>query len=200
MKTFDFVGLTEGIAEVRDSLEDPDPGPKATIGDSESEDEMLDDPKQHPADTHGLLLIDNLTQVAAPLLKNDNTAGQALLASFMRSLGHLSRAHSLCTVILNGTTTYTSPSSSDAPSIFSSCTVRPALGRTLPFLVDLHLLVHKQPRTIEGARMVYGDGCAGREPVEWVRVVEVLQDRYSDRVGRWAPFVVHEDGRLVDVP
>lgn len=230
MKAFDFVGMTECLAEVRESLERPavsDPAekrpaapPKGTIDDSEDEgDDMLDDapsPPLHPPPPlaahpsvkcgppnvrSGFLLINNITQPTAPLLKNNHVQAQALLTSFMRSLSHLTESHDLCTLLLNNASTYAvaQAKAEPSPSIFSSCALRPALGKTFTYLVDVHVLVHEVPRTAEGARAVYGGERQGREEVEMGRVFEVLQDRYGGRVGSWAAFSVDAEGRPRDV-
>ena len=231
IKVFDFVGLTEGVAEIRADFEGerdapagPPPPPqkivipKGTIGDSEDEgeDEMLDDapsaddrpnlpkmpPPSGPNDPRHLLVIDNIAHLASPLLKNNRSQGQALLTSFMRSLSHLTRTYDLCTVVLNNAISYRQSSREETPSIFSSCTLRPALGKAFASLLDLHLLVHRVPKTAGDARMIFGGGGGGgqrtdRAP-EMVSVVEVLQDRAGGRVGRWAAVVGNETGGLRD--
>lgn len=198
MRVFDFVGLTEGVAELRADLERV---PKGTVGDSEGEeDESLEGPPRHDANgVNNFLLIDDLTHVAGPLLKNNHTAGQALLTSFIRSLGHMSRAHKIDIVMQNSLQDFPNHNSSDAPSIFASCTARPALGKTLPFLIDVQLLVHREPATVASAKIVYGGRSAGKGGVDWVGVVEIVQDRNGDRVGRWAPFKIAVDGTLEDL-
>lgn len=221
MKVFDFVGMTESVAELRNVLQseehaanvmqDERPAPRGTIGDSEDEDEMLDEasPPQPPTTSadrtttgksnigSGLLIIDNITHIAAPLLRNNHSQGQALLTSFMRSLSHLTRAHKLCTVLLNHASTY-QQAKDEAPSIFSSCTLRPALGKSFAYMLDLHLLVHEVPKTNADARAAYSND-HGSKQGKAVEVLEVLDDRYGGRAGRWAFFEVNEDGGLREV-
>lgn len=58
----------------------------------------------------------------------------------------------------------------------------------------MHLLVSKLPRGKKDAvKFCAGarDEKAGRE-LEFTNVVEVVQDRYGDGVGRWGAFVVEE--------
>lgn len=218
MKVFDFVGMTEAIGEVRDRLagRDSQPmksaaaedgktrAPRGTVGDSEDEassDEEQGDIPSAPANPGlvfssasdinatttqpHLLIIDNIAQVTAPLLKANYTRGQALLSSFMRSLRHLTQTHSICTILLNGVSSY-SNTKDESPSIFSSCALQPALGRAFAYAVDVHLLVHQVARA-----------AGGREKVS---VVEVLQDRYAGRSGRWAAFTVDDEhGGLVGI-
>ncbi|TKA75294.1 hypothetical protein B0A55_07604 [Friedmanniomyces simplex] len=229
MKVFDFVGLAESVVEVREGLErggtaSPPHGteqvaPRATVGDSEGEDEdeMLDAPTPpskptspapqdmpNGAPTPALLIIDSLSRLAAPLIKSNHIQGQALLTSLLRSLSHLTQTHhSLCTLLLNGTTTYSPSKSEEPPSIFSSCALHPALGRTFAYLLDVHLLVHAVPKTAGDARRVYDGGKleSGKDErrAEVVEVVEVLLDRGGGRVGKWTGFVVDADGELADV-
>lgn len=207
MKAFDFVGLTECLAELRDELEEgrsashkqisleqpKDDGPRGTIGDSEdeAEDELLTSPRtpessaspamtikppptKHAAPT--LLIISTLSHLALPLLKTNYPSGQALLTSCMRSLSHLTKRHNICTVLTNGVST--ASAKDEAPSVFSSCALQPALGRAFGYALDLHLLVHSMKRTRGGGK---------------ASIIEVVHDRYGDRGGRWAAFTVDED-------
>lgn len=234
MKTFDFEGLTESVAEMRDMLEgrraaEPATGaPSGTIPDSQADDddEMLDEPEtqapppqrkttqDNPPSPHSpdrsdknLLIIDSLTALTAPLLKSNHASGQALLTAFLPSLKHVTRTHNLCTIMVNSTIPINAKgqaygSKDESPSAFASCTARPALGKTLGYLVDVHLLVHLMPRKGEDARAVYGVARVeneGRGKGEMVSVLEVIQDRSNGRVGRWAAFTVDEGGKLGDV-
>jgi hypothetical protein len=115
------------------------------VGDSEDEDEeeMLDaltSPSTaappSPKDTHNhtdaeshLLIIDNITYVTSPILKNSHVQGQALLTDFMRSLAHITRRHNVCTIIHNTAVTYSNTSagnnnnnSTTAEHFCSTCT------------------------------------------------------------------------------
>lgn len=215
MKVFDFEGLTEAMSEVRETLEYPDQPaaeeiptikvPKSTIPDSEDEDEdeMLDtveEPPPHPivhplsenAHARGMLIIDNISQVMAPLIKNNYTQGQASLASFMRSLSHLTRAYELCTVVISSAGN--KPATDlEALSMFGSCTIRPALGVGFGSLVDVLIYLHsvsvKKPADSKQVRSA-----------EVVSILEVVQDRDGERFGRWAPFICTSDDRLEAVP
>lgn len=239
MKAFDFVGMTECVAELRESLESREqkisqqgpessswepkaPAPRGTVGDSEDEDDMLDDiepislekrpslppkpvePEEKPPedDPQHLLIIDNITYVASPIIKNSHVQGQALLATFMRSLAHLIRTHDICTILHNAVMTYQPKSTTEpTPSVFSSCTLRPALGKSFAFLLDMHLLLHKVPITAADAKSVYAAHSAIPKSSERLAsVLEVLQDRHSDRVGHWSAFKADADGNLARVP
>ncbi|KAH9839667.1 hypothetical protein Tdes44962_MAKER08010 [Teratosphaeria destructans] len=228
MKVFDFTGMTEAVSEVRDELEDgrrrPQArtdaapsvqlSPKGTISDSEGEEEEtleIETPPQASArlaTEHELtrarstmLVINSISQLTIPLLKSNHSQAQSLLTSTLHSIGHLTIAHDLCTLLINGTQLWgaSNQAKEDSPSIFSTCTLRPALGQNLGHLFDLHLLVHEVPRTAESARTVYGGGAVpiGGRRVELGNVVEVLQDRYGGRVGRWSGFTSASDGRLL---
>jgi hypothetical protein len=238
MKAFDFVGMTECVAEVGESLETRQrtcmgssrdvesepvqkktPAPRGTVGDSEDEDEMLDDieptspgkpspPKinddeEGTSDGHPrhLLVIDNITPVASPTIKNSHVQGQALLATFMRSLAHLTRTHDVCTILYNATMTYPTKSSEEfTPSIFTSCTLRPALGKSFAYQLDMHLLLHRVPLTAADAKSMYAAHSAiPKSSQKLVSVLEVLQDRHSDRVGHWSVFRAEADGNLAAV-
>lgn len=193
----------------RPILPDP-PAPKGTISDSENEgEEMLDvpsptikggtrPPKQRVAsvdstdvagdgsEVPGFLLITNIAHVTNPLLKQNYAQGQALLSSFMRSLAHLTREQNLCTMILNTTMSPAAKRDKESPSIFSSCNLQPSLGRSFSYLVDLHLLLHKVPKTAEDAKVLGSEAKRRNGRAQIVNVLEVMQDRYSGRVGRWA--------------
>lgn len=87
----------------------------------------------------------------------------------------------------------------EAPSAFSSIVSKPALGKSLGYLVDVHLFVNRIPRAQKDVRAAYAEGRAGevdRRRVEWVNVVEVLQDREGDRTGRVGLFSVDDRGVL----
>jgi hypothetical protein len=239
MKAFDFVGLTECVAELRENLETPSNGassprqqrvpapPRGTVGDSEDEDEeeMLDAPASptkptatSPEDTHGqtqksdhLLIIDNITYVTSPMLKNNHVQGQALLTTFMGARAPTTRRHDICTIIHNTTVTYSNNNTSNSnnnspapaeptPSIFASCALRPALGKSFPYLLDVHLLLHRLPISASDAKAVYAaHGAIPKQEHRLASVLEVMHDRYSDRVGHWSAFRVDSEGNLTGV-
>ncbi len=212
MRVFDFEGLADATAEVRQRLCDLpapparqshfQPPPRGTIGDSDGEDddELLSPDSATSDQTHDLssaaalappgifLLIDNLSQLAAPPIKNNYTQGQGLLVSFMRSLMHLAQTHSVCTIVVNGTSSYAN-AKEESPSAFSSCTQQPLLGKAFMHVLDTHLLLHQ----IEGSNGM------GMQDQDRVSIIEVLQDRHGQRAGRWAAFNTSKDGTLLDV-
>lgn len=80
------------------------------------------------------------------------------------------------------------------PSVFASNALRPALGKTFPYFLDVHLLVSMVPRRKRDAERFYAAGGekAGKG-VGFASVVEVLLDRCGDRVGRWVGFAVDKE-------
>lgn len=213
MKVFDYVGLAEALSELREILEERtvtvDPAmeaPKATIPDSQGEDddEVLDGPSpaqeasgEEDVPMPNLLIIDSISHVIAPLIKNNYAQGQALLSSLMRSLGHLTRTQSLCTVVLSTAMTNKPNADEETLSIFRSCTIRSVLGNGLGYLLDVHVYLHRLPtRSTESYGEMVKQHARSRESV---RVLEIVQDRFYERFGRWAPFVCGEDGRLKDM-
>lgn len=202
--------------------------PKATIADSqasETEEMLLDvsppatttiDSPQIPPDelhtqpqavteseqpSHNLLMIHTLTAPLSPLLTSNYAQGQTLLTSSLRSLSHLTSTHNLLTLLLNTTVTYRNDSV-EGVSVFDGIKAQPALGKTLGYCVDVSLLVSKVPRSVSDARTAFAGSQVGtqerRKGVKWVSVVEVLGDRYEDRVGRFGVFEVGADGMLRD--
>ncbi|CZT25792.1 uncharacterized protein RCC_11461 [Ramularia collo-cygni] len=212
MKVFDYVGLTEAMFELRESLEERAQSPaarapKATIPDSQDDDEeVLDNPppveelpQEDDVEAPNLLIIDSISHVIAPLIKNNYTQGQALLSSLMRSLGHLTRTQNLCTVVLSTALTNKPSPGEETLSLFRSCTVRPLLGPGFGYLLDVHMYLHRLPRR---SAETHGRDSAphGRSSADMVNVLEVVQDKFAGRFGRWAPFVCGENGRLENMP
>lgn len=208
MKVFDYVGLTEAISELQESLEErvtSQRAPKATIPDSQGEDEEVLDSPSPDLDPPGLempapnlLIIDSISQMVASLIKNNYSQGQALLSSFMRSLGHMTRMQSLCTVVISTALSNKPNVDEETQSIFRSCTIRPVLGPGLGYLLDVHMYLHRLPR---GSTESRGESARQQsKSAMMVSVLEVVQDRVGGRFGRWAPFVCGEDGRLRNMP
>ena len=217
MKVFDFEGLTDSMLELRRALEGAPPttetseevqaAPMGTIGDSEDEDEMLDSPSPPPPEKKNtaqqagngsnepskhLLLVDSISHVATPVIRSRYAEGQALLISFMRSLRHLSISHQLMTILMNDAIPRANIKD-ETPSIFASCTLRPALGRSFEHMIDTHLLIHCAGSVPKGKE---SGSATGNE--EAVSVVEVMHDAHGSAFGRWAAFTVNETSELKD--
>ncbi|KAF2091830.1 hypothetical protein K490DRAFT_61260 [Saccharata proteae CBS 121410] len=130
--------------------------------------EKPDEPTRSPPDPQeavdgqgkvGMIVIDNLAQVVSPMMKSNYTQAHALMTPFLRSLAHLMNTHQISTVIINAAvppprTTKQNPQQTpqgqalethkpadtpSSPSIFASITSHPALGRSFPHHIDLHL-------------------------------------------------------------
>ena len=222
MKAFDFDGLVECLSELRHALKGqaapdlPWPSPaafKATIGDSEDEDEMLDEPLPpprlppaprttalgQPETSSHLLLIDSISQVASPIIKNRHVQGQALLTSLMQNVTHVTKVHGLCTMLINGVTSSTGVRD-ETPSMFESCTLRPLIGRSFMHMLDTNILVHRMERFSSPRRPlpnVGGDRSDRTETRGQTLVLEVMQDRNGTIVGQWAAFSLDSEDRPV---
>ncbi|GAB7353049.1 hypothetical protein MBLNU459_g3602t1 [Dothideomycetes sp. NU459] len=219
--------MREDARRLRDTrdrhVDELDKIPRTTIADSQADcegDEMLDGElyhddeaegcgdREHCGDgregagggdgtkSYGMLVVDNMTQVVGAVMKSNHVQGHALLASSVRSLRHMAREYSLCAVLLNSTVTYRD--ALDSCSVFASITSQPALGKTLPYLVDTHLFVNRIARTARDAVQHEGSNSSSRSRAHsgWVNVVEVLQDRDSDRVGQFGIFTVDAQGLI----
>ncbi|EME48567.1 hypothetical protein DOTSEDRAFT_39891 [Dothistroma septosporum NZE10] len=219
-KVFDHVGATEGLAELEERVkidalaaaELPQGAvqvlPKSTIEDSDDDEaDMLDShpkldnaaPEEPSVDGFAgsppgaLLVIDNISQLFQPIIKNNYIHGQALLAQFMRTVTLLTRRHGFCTVIVSSAAAKTVPED-ERLSLFESCDFRPALGDELGYLMDVHFYLHQILAKRVGEARVQG------EHPESVSMLEVISDQARGRYGRYAAFTCNADGTLEDVP
>ncbi|KAF3038365.1 hypothetical protein E8E12_008479 [Didymella heteroderae] len=166
------------------------------------------------------ILIDNLAQVLAPLLKQDTVSANKLATTFLTTLSNLTRDHTLHTILLNPCTTPRAPPPSrrpadnappgpqqgytpqppPPPSIFSSNLAVPALLGLMSRYVDTQVLVSMLPRRKLDARAYYADSGSRdrgkRRGVEMVSVVEVVADRWGGKVGAWGAFKEGKDGGI----
>ncbi|KIW06493.1 uncharacterized protein PV09_02929 [Verruconis gallopava] len=85
----------------------------------------------------------------------------------------------------------------DQPSIFSSTTARPSLGKTFTGLVDCHVLLSMIPKRRRDAEIFVG-GKSGDG--DRVGVLEVLCERGGNGVGRWAAFEIGLAGTELKFP
>ncbi|OSS51023.1 hypothetical protein B5807_04232 [Epicoccum nigrum] len=175
------------------------------------------------------ILVDNLAHVLNPVLKKDAVSANTLATTFLTALSDLTHSHSLHTILLNPCTapravspsrqavihsapqqqgmsvsqqSYT-PQPPPPPSIFSSNAAVPALMNLLGRFTDTHVLLMMMPRKKMDARVYYAD-TEGRERgkrrgVEMVGVIEIVADRWGDRVGAWEAFDTRSFGRLKGV-
>lgn len=175
------------------------------------------------------ILVDNLAHVLNPVLKKDAVSANTLATIFLTALSNLTHSHSLHTILLNPCTAprAVSPSRQAAthsalqqqgisapqqsympqplppPSIFSSNAAVPALMNLLSRFTDTHILLTMVPRREMDARVYYAD-TGGRERgkrrgVEIVGVVEIVADRWGDRVGAWGAFDMRSVGEIEGV-
>nr|POE88152.1 putative dna repair protein rad51 like 4 [Quercus suber] len=212
MRTFDFVGLVECVTELSDSLErdthaqtGKNIASRGTIADSQDEsvDALLDrSPTPSSQDIsltyrgRTLLIVDNFTQPVLGQLKTNHIQGHIVLTSLLRTLSHLTTTYGLATILMNKAIADNRQVKEDSTSIFTSCTLRPALGKAFAGAPDLHLLIHDVPENETSARIMYGEQ---KGSGKCVSVVEILQDRFNGKVGRWVTCESGPDGRLREV-
>ncbi|USP78538.1 uncharacterized protein yc1106_05812 [Curvularia clavata] len=163
------------------------------------------------------ILVDNLTQVVSPLLKNDLTLGTLQTTSLLSSLLTVTRTRALHTILITPTAP-PHPASSTRPvpatetpqqekeippslSIFSSnkAVGMPALSAQIGLFVDVQLMVSRVPKRRGDARLYYSDESGtGRRRGEVVGVLEVVKDRFGTRTGAWGVFG-ERDGGIYEV-
>lgn len=192
----------------------------ATIGDSEEDDDgedleeeenpEKDKAKEAPISTASksppatLLLINSISQILTPIIRNNYTQGQALLTSLMRSIADLTKRHQLFTIVL-GEAGFRSVAEDETLSAFKSCVMKPAVGYGIGFLVDVHFYLHRPFVGADSQKKMMmkknGEGPAGAQSQDRneVSVLEIVEDRRGDRYQSYAPFHFTPDGRLQDV-
>lgn len=222
MRVFDFAGVVEAISEINELMEDIRRNldrlkvvaierRKQEIGDSEDELDEDDDekPQSEPSGESisrdvlqgtsrpiGMIIVDTITNVVSAMMVKSQVQGQALLASFMRSLQHLTSRYHICTILTNaavGMNPSRNPEYQHGPredvSIFSSTKGKPALGKTFTFLIDTSVFLSTVPKTSDDAFIAFGDG-GKSSSYQKALILEVLKDRYGTREGRWAAFEI----------
>lgn len=230
MRVFDFAGVVEAISELNELTEEvTQSSEKPTvvavekkrdeIDDSEEEldvedEELRAEPRQENVGLGdvqnsaghsgpiGMITIDTITNVVSAMMAKSQTHGQALLASFMRTLHHLTSRHHICTILTNaavGMNPSNNPEYQHGPredvSIFSSTMGKPALGKTFTYLIDTSIFLSTVPKTSDDATIAF----SGREAPFYRKalVLEVLKDRCDSREGRWAAFEIAADVKIV---
>ena len=214
MRIFDFAGVIEAVGELSEMREAVPRGSgeaprkmRDKIADSEEElDEDEDPPAEQVAKDAGqvgLIVIDSITNVVGSIMAKSQTQGQALLASFMRSLHFLTSRHHICAVLTNAAVGLYASSNreykrrpEDNVSVFSSTPGKPALGKTFTYLIDTSIFLSTIPKTAKNAAIAYGDrgdASSFRKAI----VLEVLKDRCGSREGRWATFEIFDEVKIV---
>lgn len=231
MRVFDFAGVVEAISEVKDMMEETAQKAKKPkvvanrrrrdeVGDSEEEldeedDELQAEPRRESVTlgnhqgsgphngTIGMVIIDTITNVVSAMMVKSQIQGQALLASFMRSLHHLTARHHICTILTNAAVSRNpsnNPEYQHGPredvSVFSSTMGKPALGKTFTFLIDTSIFLSTVPKTGDDATIAFGDGGEGRSYQKAI-ILEILKDRCGTREGRWAAFDIVAEVKIV---
>ena len=227
MRVFDFAGVVEAISEVNELTEAmtqkadrlPVAAPEQRrdeVGDSEEEPDEDEEPEreaQHETDhlqgnePHsgpiGMIIIDTITNVVSAMMVKSQVQGQALLASFMRSLHHLTSRYHVCTILTNaavGRNPTRNPDYQHGPredvSIFSSTMGKPALGKTFTFLIDTSVFLSTVPKTSDDAFIAFGGG-EKAPSYQKALIFEILKDRCGTREGRWAAFEIAAEVKLV---
>lgn len=88
---------------------------------------------------------------------------------------------------------YRRKSEEDA-SIFASIVGRPALGKTFTHMIDTSIFLSSIPKSREDAEIAYGG--TGSTTWQTAKVLEVVNDRYGNREGRWATFEIFDKVEL----
>lgn len=224
MRVFDLAGVVEAISEVNGLTEEIAPKfetpavvvfkkRRVEIGDSEEElddedEELQAEPWRESVNLHdsqgiephsgpiGMIIIDTITNVVSTMMAKSQTQGQALLASFLRSLRHLTSRHHICTILTNAAVGISSPNnpelrhgSRENVSIFSSTMGKPALGKMFTFLIDTSIFLSTVPKTSDDATIAFGDG-GEASSYQKAHILEILKDRCGTREGRWAAFEI----------
>ena len=231
MRIFDVAGLSEAVAEVSTTRKMErrsddasaehkgiDSKRRTEIGDSEeeSEDERVsqirdqgtgfeerDNERNAVTSGDGMIVIATLTGIISANISKSPIHGQAIFASVMRSLHHISTHYRICTIIVNaavGLTPKIDPANrphkeNDDVSIFASNLGKPALGKAFTHMIDTSLFLYKLPKHKGDALSAYGQFSTGRSWKD-ATVIEVLKDKNGGREGRWAAFEIISDVKL----
>jgi hypothetical protein len=196
--------------------------PHGTIPDSEDEEEEEEEvvkgpSRQDQADettrqaskspagqspqTHSsnLIIVQDISQVVGPLLRSNYTHGQAQLDRLIKSLERLTKSHQACTILFASASSRPVQETDHQLSQFATCSLRPALGDNVGYLVDLHIFRYALPAAemtrLDQSRRGEIRTRPASEPVE---ILEVVEDRYASRVGRWAAVRHGDHGILYD--
>ena len=223
MRVFDFAGMVEAVSEVRKMREELSLGVKPSEADRDrsktevhdSEEELDEDDafpahtvlnsEQKDTGTVSMIIVDTITNVVSSVMSKSQVQGQALLASFMRSLHHLTVHHHICTVLVNaavGLNTTRNPRYQrrveETASIFSSTLGKPALGKSFTYMIDTSILMSVVPKLGTDAVVAFSDNPLSS--FGKAIIMEILKDRCGAREGRWAAFEINAGVKLVPLP
>jgi hypothetical protein len=97
-------------------------------------------------------------------------------------------------------------------SIFTGARVKPALGQIFDQFLDLHIFIHRLPKSRADAEILYGDAPSLSEDINYAYVCEILKDetpnldlflspqvegkkrKFGWREEMWVPLLIREDG------
>ena len=129
---------------------------------------------------------------------------QAFLATFHRSLHHLTTQRKSCTLLINASVGQAPAAGSryqrkseDDVSIFAITGGKPALGKLYNYLIDLSIFVSSIPKTREDAEAAYTGNDRVRSLCQYVGIFEVLKDRIGDKEGNWAAFEMIDGVKII---
>ena len=222
MRIFDMTGLMETLAELREGaspqlaqggrrqteIVDSDEDPEDAIADTDLDKSNQPEPGTSSADKLatkvGMAIISSISKVVSSAVSKNSVQGHAMMASFMRTLTHLTSHYHLCTIVVNTIVENEHQTSQtnrhrrldEGASIFASSFARPALGLPFTNTIDTSLLLSRLPKTKSHATTAYGSNKAGRA-WETAVIIEVLKDKYGSREGRWVAFDITANVKLV---
>ena len=169
----------------------------------------------------GLIVIDNIANhfgrelsrdpvrggtFSGPAISVDANleAGQALLASFYRTLDHLTKQRRICTILVNNAVNNTQRQEAgnlrrheESVSLFASELGKPALGQSFTYLVDLSVWMSTMPETQDAGQNARARYSSRIGAGDYAGIFEVLKDRKGDREGSWAAFGIRNETSLV---
>lgn len=214
MRVFDIAGLVEAFGEVSDSLRlrlasTKQPQRRQEIMDSEDESdsggsEDINPPTESEERHVGMLIVNAITNIMSSAVAKSPVQGQAILASFMRSLHHLTAHYRISSILVNAAVNVDKPDrfnqrprlNENHISMFSSILGKPALGWTFTRMVDLSLYLSSVPKTRGDGALAYG-GSAKEGAWSNAVVMEVVHDRRGNQEGCWAAFDIVADVKIV---
>lgn len=211
--------------------EEAGPRPKVASGADENNRKISNNAatSQHTGQplTTELVLVDNMTTLITNLFsRTEKKAAHRLLTQISRTLASLTLSSALTIFLLNTLVKHSPGKHSDnhdrQSSIFAAMTATPSLGVIFDSFVDLHLLCHSLPSSVEDGEKLYGADeerdeeptrtgneehsktksepdkirnpiSKGNQDISYANVVEVLKDE-CPQPERWES--IGDDGRL----
>lgn len=202
-KVFDYQGMTEALAEMHQNvcradleIENGEAAPKATIEDSEDEEDLLAAPSPAKGPSAAdlrrdhkpkpLLVVNSISHVVAPAIQNNYVKGQAMLSTVMRTISRLTYTQSMCTFVFGNAR---SVREDETLSILKAANFRPSVGVGVGYLFDVHLYLHE---------MRLRKPAAGQQNAT-VNVLSAVDDKQSGSFGTSVAFAYNAAGVLQDI-